>query len=101
MLDEFIEGIRVDENKCMLDKNIILKFEIRFLWYFWEGSNFLIVYKVDLLMFLIVGNKNLKNKILIIVDYLIDLVNKFKSKKFLFKRKLKEEKVIYKRFCGI
>ena len=101
MSDEFIEGIRVDENKRTLDKNIISKFETRFPRYSWEGSNFSIVYKVDLLTLSIVGNKNSKNKTSITIDYSTDLANKFKSKKLLFKRKLKEEKALHKRSRGI
>jgi AAA15 family ATPase/GTPase len=90
--DEFIEGVRVSETKRALDKSIISKFETRFPRYSWDGTSFFISYKVDSLEFLITGQKNSKNKTLITLNYSNDLINKFKSKKTTFKKKLQEEK---------
>jgi predicted ATP-dependent endonuclease of OLD family len=90
--DEFIEGVRINESKRVLDKNIILKFEARFPRYSWDGTSFSINYKVDSLEFAITGKKNSKNKTLISLEYSNDLVNKFKSKKTTFKKKIQEEK---------
>ncbi|UTW46904.1 AAA family ATPase [Bacterioplanoides sp. SCSIO 12839] len=90
--DEFIEGVRANESKRVLDKNIISKFEDRFPRYSWDGTSFSIEYKIDSLNFLISGRKNSKNKTLITLEYSKNLVNKFKAKKSLFKRKVQEEK---------
>lgn len=90
--NEFIEGVRTNETKRVLDKNIITKFETRFPRYSWDGTNFSINYQVDCLDFSIIGKKNSKNKTSIAIDYSKDLANKFKNKKTNFKKKVEEEK---------
>ncbi len=78
---EFIECVRVNRAKRLLDKNIISRFEARFPRYSWGGTVFSINYKIDPLEFSITGKKNSKNKTLIKIEYSNDLANYFKSKR--------------------
>lgn len=94
---EFIDGIKLDESKRILDKNIISKFESRFPKYSWEGTIFKIDYEVDNLKFTIEGKKNAKNKTILSIVYSDALVKIFKNKKITYKKRVEEKKISHKR----
>lgn len=92
----FIEGIRSDDSKRELDKNILLDFEERFPRYSWEGSSFSIKYVIEDVTITVEGRRNSKNKTNISISYTKNLATLYNNKKNLFKKKLLEHKTIDK-----
>lgn len=88
--DTFFEGIREFLPKKELDNRILERFESYFPRYAWDGSEFLIKYKIGEVEIFIEGVKHSKNRTKLKLSYSSALANLYASKKKVYKRKLEE-----------
>jgi predicted ATPase len=87
---EFLEGIRGNKSKRILDLSILNDFEKRFPRYSWEGSSFQVSYELGDLIMSVSGVKNSRGKTSLKLEYTKELQNLFSSKKRLYQKKLEE-----------
>jgi predicted ATPase len=78
---EFLEGIRGNKSKRILDLSILNDFEKRFPRYSWEGSSFQVSYELGDLIMSVSGVKNSRGKTSLKLEYTKELQNLFSSKK--------------------
>jgi hypothetical protein len=90
MSSNFIKGIRTAKTKRELDSEILSDFEERFPRYSWEGTNFIIRYKLGDIEIVIDGKKGARGKTLLNINYSENIIKLFNSKKKLYKKKVAE-----------
>jgi len=90
MSNDFLDGIRSQHSKRELDKQLLISFEEKFPRYSWEGTSFIIKYRIEDIEISLEGKKNSKNKTTLAITYSNNLARLFNAKKALFKKKLGE-----------
>lgn len=88
----FYDGIRQDDSKRNLDKNILQDFEVRFPRYIWEGTDFELRYIIGDFEVKLVGVSNKRKKTVLTISYSDSLASMYANKRRLYKKRVEEER---------